>query len=38
MGQFGSLPPLMAAWLPIALFGVIGVWIVFRFEHTGVRS
>ncbi len=37
MGQFGSLPPLMAAWLPIALFGTIGVWIIFNFEHTGAR-
>ncbi len=38
MGQFGSLPPLMAAWLPLALFGTIGVWIIFNFEHTGVRT
>ncbi len=38
MGQFGSLPPLMAAWLPLALFGTIGVWIIFNFEHTGVRG
>jgi lipopolysaccharide export system permease protein len=38
MGQFGSLPPLMAAWMPLALFGTIGVWIIFNFENTGVRT
>ena len=38
MGQFGSLPPLMAAWLPLALFGTIGVWIIFNFEHSGIRT
>lgn len=38
MGQFGSLPPFMAAWLPIALFATIGVWIIFNFEHTGARA
>jgi lipopolysaccharide export system permease protein len=38
MGQFGSLPPLVAAWLPIALFATFGLWIVFNFEHTGART
>jgi len=38
MGQFGSLPPLLAAWVPVALFGTIGIWIIFNFEHTGVRT
>jgi lipopolysaccharide export system permease protein len=38
MGQFGSLPPVMAAWLPLALFATLGVWIVFSFEHTGART
>lgn len=38
MGQFGSLPPFMAAWLPLILFATLGVWIVFSFEHTGART
>ncbi|MDX2144778.1 MAG: LPS export ABC transporter permease LptG [Rhodospirillaceae bacterium] len=38
MGQFGSLPPVMAAWLPLALFATLGIWIVFSFEHTGART
>jgi lipopolysaccharide export system permease protein len=38
MGQFGSLPPFMAAWLPLGFFTVVGIWIVFRFEHTGART
>jgi lipopolysaccharide export system permease protein len=38
MGQFGSLPPMVAAWLPIALFATFGLWIVFSFEHTGART
>ena len=38
MGQFGSLPPVVAAWLPIALFAILGLWIVSSFEHTGARS
>ena len=28
MGQFGSLPPLLAAWLPLAFFTTVGIWIV----------
>lgn len=38
MGQFGSLPPILAAWLPLAFFATLGLWIVFRFEHTGART
>lgn len=38
MGQFGSIPPFMAAWVPLILFATIGVWIVFSFEHTGART
>jgi len=38
MGQFGSLPPFMAAWLPLILFATLGVWIVFSFENTGART
>jgi lipopolysaccharide export system permease protein len=38
MGQFGSLPPVVAAWLPLILFLTLGLWIVFNFEHTGVRT
>jgi lipopolysaccharide export system permease protein len=38
MGQFGSLPPSFAAWLPLALFATGGVWLVFNFEHTGART
>lgn len=38
MGQFGSLPPAVAAWLPIALFAIAGIWIVFNFENTGART
>jgi hypothetical protein len=38
MGQFGSLPPFLAAWLPLILFLTIGLWIVFNFEHTGART
>ncbi|MSO73065.1 MAG: LPS export ABC transporter permease LptG [Rhodospirillaceae bacterium] len=38
MGQFGSLPPLLAAWLPLALFATTGVWVLFNFEHTGART
>jgi lipopolysaccharide export system permease protein len=38
MGQFGSLPPAIAAWLPIALFATVGFWIVFNFENTGART
>ncbi len=38
MGQFGSLPPSFAAWLPLALFATGGIWIVFNFEHTGART
>lgn len=38
MGQFGSLPPAVAAWLPIALFATVGFWIVFNFENTGART
>jgi len=35
MGQFGTLPPVMAAWLPLALFGTIGLWIVINIENRG---
>ena len=38
MGQFGSLPPFIAAWLPLILFLTLGLWIVFSFEHTGART
>lgn len=38
MGQFGALPPMMAAWLPLALFGTLGLWLVFNLEHTGART
>jgi lipopolysaccharide export system permease protein len=38
MGQFGSLPPSVAAWLPIALFGTLGLWILFNLENTGART
>ena len=38
MGQFGSLPPVVAAWLPLVLFLTLGLWIVFSFEHTGART
>ncbi len=38
MGQFGSLPPALAAWLPLVFFTTVGIWIVFRFEHTGARA
>jgi lipopolysaccharide export system permease protein len=38
MGQFGSLPPVVAAWLPIALFGTLGLWLIFNLEHTGART
>jgi lipopolysaccharide export system permease protein len=38
MGQFGSLPPIVAAWLPIALFGTLGLWLIFNLEHTGART
>jgi len=38
MGQFGSLPPVLAAWLPLALFATVGLWLVFSFEHTGART
>ena len=35
MGQFGALPPVIAAWLPLALFGTIGLWIVVNLENNG---
>jgi lipopolysaccharide export system permease protein len=35
MGQFGTLPPVVAAWLPLALFGTIGLWIVVNLENRG---
>ncbi len=35
MGQFGALPPVVAAWLPLALFATIGLWIVVNLEHRG---
>jgi lipopolysaccharide export system permease protein len=38
MGQFGSLPPSLAAWLPLAFFTTVGIWIVFRFEQAGARQ
>src|SRR5262249_5970641 len=38
MGQFGTLPPVLAAWVPIALFATLGLWIIFNFEHTGART
>ena len=38
MGQFGSLPPSFAAWLPLAMFATGGVWLVFNLEHTGART
>ncbi len=38
MGQFGSLPPPIAAWLPLALFATLGIWLVFSFEHSGIRT
>lgn len=38
MGQFGSLPPPLAAWLPLALFATGGIWLVFNLEHTGART
>lgn len=33
MGQFGALPPVVAAWLPLALFATIGLWIVVNMEN-----
>lgn len=38
MGQFGTIPPLLAAWAPLAFFATLGVWIVFSFENTGART
>ena len=38
MGQFGSLPPFVAAWLPLLLFLTLGLWIVFSFENAGART
>lgn len=38
MGQFGTIPPLMAAWLPLGFFATLGVWIVFSFENAGART
>ena len=35
MGQFGALPPIVAAWLPLALFATIGLWIVVNLENKG---
>lgn len=35
MGQFGVLPPVVAAWLPLALFATIGLWIVISLENSG---
>ena len=35
MGQFGALPTVIAAWLPLALFGTIGLWIVVNLENNG---
>jgi lipopolysaccharide export system permease protein len=35
MGQFGALPPIVAAWLPLALFATIGLWIVVNLENRG---
>ena len=32
-GQFGALPPWLAAWLPVFLFGTIGLWIVVEKEN-----
>ena len=38
MGQFGSLPPMVAAWLPIFLFSTLGLWLIFNLENTGART
>jgi lipopolysaccharide export system permease protein len=38
MGQFGSLPPVLAAWMPLIFFTTVGIWIVFRFEHTSAHT
>lgn len=38
MGQFGSLPPMLAAWLPILFFATMGLWLVFNLENTGART
>jgi lipopolysaccharide export system permease protein len=38
MGQFGTLPPVLAAWLPIFLFGTLGLWLIFNLENTGART
>jgi lipopolysaccharide export system permease protein len=38
MGQFGSLPPILAAWMPLIFFTTVGIWIVFRFEHTSAHT
>jgi len=35
MGQFGALQPIVAAWLPLALFATIGLWIVVNLENEG---
>lgn len=35
MGQFGTLPPVVAAWLPLALFATLGLWLVINLEHKG---
>ena len=34
MGQFGALPPFIAAWLPLLLFAIIGFWILINLENS----
>ena len=38
MGQFGALPPFLAAWLPLVLFAIIGLWILFNLENNNSSS
>lgn len=33
MGQFGLLPPLLAAWLPLVLFAIGGSWVILEKEN-----
>ena len=36
LGQFGALPSFLAAWLPLALFVTIGLWIVLKLEDSNI--
>jgi lipopolysaccharide export system permease protein len=38
MGQFGTLPPILAAWLPLLLFAIIGLWILINLENNNSSS